>query len=330
MDTAKFLEILRITLPVFALLALGNVLSRVGKMNEQHQAFLNWLVYYISLPALIFAGMAVQPIQSLLNLDFIAVTLLAMAVVLLLYAGLAFAMRLDKRVAVIMVFSTYWSNVAYMGFPLAESAFPFPERGFLFAAIVNAVSMPVFAALTFVMIGLTSEKKQSVGRSLRDGFLNPIIIASIAGLAYSLAAGALRVGEPGGLVLPGAVGELLGIGESVMKNVGTMGLSLALIAIGGRLRFHSFGKKALPMSLAVCGKLLVLPLITLFMMRILFPSAARDVAGSAVLLMTMPTAVTAAVVAAKFKLDQEFVSSILVMSMLCSVIMIPVWLYVVL
>jgi predicted permease len=328
MDTAKFLEILRITLPVFALLALGNVLSRVGKMNEQHQAFLNWLVYYISLPALIFAGMAVQPIQSLLNLDFIAVTILAMAVVLLLYAGLAVVMRLDKRIAVIMVFSTYWSNVAYMGFPLAESAFG--ARGFLFAAIVNAVSMPAFAALTFVMIGLTSEKKQSVGRSLRDGFLNPIIIASIAGLAYSLAAGALRVGEPGGLVLPGPVGELLGIGESVMKNVGTMGLSLALIAIGGRLRFHSFGKKALPMSLAVCGKLVVLPLITLFMMRILFPSAARDVTGSAVLLMTMPTAVTAAVVAAKFKLDQDFVSSILVMSMLCSVIMIPVWLYVVL
>jgi len=328
MDTAKFLEILRITLPVFALLGLGNILSRAGKMTEQHQAFLNWLVYYISLPALIFAGMAVQPIRSLLNADFIVVTLLAMAAILVLFAALAFAIRLDKRAAVVMIFSTYWSNVAYMGFPLAESAFG--ERGFLFAAIVNAVSMPVFVAATFVMIGLTAEKRQSVGRSLRDAFLNPIIIASIAGIAYSWAAGALRVGEPGGLVLPGAVSEMLGICETAMKNVGTMGLSLALIAVGGRLRFHSFGKKALPMSLAVCGKLVVLPLITLLMMRALFPSAPKDVTASAVLLMTMPTAVTGAVVAAKFKLDEEFVSSILVMSMLCSVVMIPVWLYVVL
>jgi predicted permease len=109
-----------------------------------------------------------------------------------------------------------------------------------------------------------------------------------------------------------------------------MGLSLALLAIGGKLRFRSFGKNVPALALSVAGKLLILPLITLGIMRYFFPAAEKDAVGSAVLLMTMPSAVTGAVIAAKFKLDEEFVSAVLATSMLCSVVMIPVWLYVVL
>ena len=328
MDTAKFLEILRITLPVFALLGLGNVLSRTGKMTESHQAFLNWLVYYISLPALIFVGMAVQPIGSLLDVDFIVTTLFAMLAICLIYVLIALVLRLDKKIAVIMIFSTYWSNCAYMGFPLAESAFG--ERGFLMAAILNAISMPIMVVVSFVMVGLCSEKKQGIAKSLRDGFVNPIIIASVAGIVWSWAAGILGVGGDGFGTMPLVVGEGFGIGEKILKSVGTMGLSLALIAVGGKLRFRSFGKNILPMSLAVAGKLALLPMITWVIMRTLFPSAHWDVFASAILLMSMPTAVTCAVIAAKFRLNEEFVSSVLAVSMIGSVVTIPVWLYIVL
>jgi hypothetical protein len=328
MDTEKLFEILRITLPVFALLGLGNLLSRAGRMNEGHQFFLNWLVYYISLPALIFVGMAVQPIRSLLNFDFIVTTQLAMLTVFALFVAISVILRLDRRIAVVMIFSTYWSNVAYMGFPLAESAFG--ERGFLLAAIINAVTMPIMVAITFVMIGVCSEKKQSIWRSLRDALVNPIILASIAGILWSWSAGALRLDGDGFNALPLAVRELLGVGEQIMRSVGTMGLSLALIAVGGRLRFRSFGKNAVPLALAVAGKLVVLPLIAFAIMRLLYPSVPKDVFGSTILLMTMPTAVTCAVIAAKFKLNEEFVSSVLAVSMMGGIIMIPVWLYIVL
>jgi len=328
MDTSKFLEIIRITLPVFALLGLGNVLSRAGKMTDSHQSFLNWIVYYISMPALIFVAMAAQPMRSLLQLDFIFGIVLAMSAIFIIYVLLSVVMRLDRRLAVIMIFSTYWSNCAYMGFPLTESAYG--ERGLLFAAIVNAVNMPIFVAITFVMIGVCSEKRQGIGKSLRDAFLNPIILASIAGILWSLAAGFLGVDGDGFGRLPIAVREGLGIGERVLRPVGTMGLSLALIAVGGKLRFRTFGKNVLPMCLAVAGKLLILPFVTLVLMRILWPSSAGDAVGAAVLLMTMPTAVTGAVIAAKFRLDEEFVSAVLALSMLCSVVMIPVWLYIVL
>jgi predicted permease len=331
MDTAKLLEIFRITFPVFALLGLGNALSRMGKLTEQHRSFLNWLAYYISLPALIFVGMATQPFSDILNFGFIAATTGAMLLIFSVFVLISAIMRLEKKFAAVLIFSTYWSNVAYMGFSLAESAFG--ERGFLFAAIVNAVSMPAMVCITFVMIGLCAGDRTKGGilKSVRGAVINPIILSSIAGILWAWAADALGLaGQEGAAKLPTALRETFGIGETVLRNVGTMGLWLALMAIGAKLRFHAIGKNIPALGLAVAGKLLILPLITLGIMRYVFPAAERDVAGSAVLLMTMPTAVTAAVISAKFKLDEEFVSAVLATSVLASVVMIPAWLYVVL
>jgi len=325
MDTSKLLEILRITLPVFAMLALGNVLSRAKKMNEVHQTFLNWLVYYISLPALIFVGMAAQPIRSLMRADFIWTTLGSMLLIMAIFIVIALAMRLEKKTAVIMVFFTYWSNCAYMGFPLSQSAFG--ETGFLMAAILNSVTMPVLVSMTFVMISFCSDKRQSVLKSIRDALLNPIILASVGGILYALCADLLGFGEGGGRRLPAVAGELLGVCETALKTVGNMGISLALIAVGGKLRFRFFGRNVLPLALSAAGKLVLLPLMALLIMRYFFPQADPAVRGSAVLLMVMPAAVTGAVISAKFGLNEEFVTAALAASMLGSVLAIPVWLY---
>jgi predicted permease len=328
MDTSKLIEILRITLPVFAMLALGNVLSRAKKMDESRQAFLNWLVYYISLPALIFVGMAAQPIRNLMHADFIWTTLASMSLILAIFIVVALSMRLDRKTAVVMVFSTYWSNCAYMGFPLSQSAFG--DTGFLMAAILNAVTMPILVAVTFVMVSFCSAKRQSMFKSVRDALLNPIILASAAGILYSFCTDLLGFGEGGDRRLPIVAKELLGICETALKTVGTMGITLALIAVGGKLRFRFFGKNVLPLILSAVGKLAILPLITLLIMRYFFPEASPAVAGSAVLLMAMPAAVTGAVVSAKFGLNEEFVSAVLAVSMLGSVAAIPVWLYILL
>jgi predicted permease len=194
--------------------------------------------------------------------------------------------------------------------------------------------VPILVAISFVMIDTYASNRRKRGgffQSLRAALINPVIIASIAGLSFSLAAGLLGFGDnETSPSLPVIVKEALGICEIILKNVGTIGLSLALIAVGGKIRFRSIRKNVGPMSLAVTGKLIILPLMTLYTMRLLFPSADKDVTGAAVLLMTMPTAVTVAVIAAKFKLEEEFVSSVLAVSMLGGVVMIPVWLYVVL
>ncbi|GBU27927.1 hypothetical protein R84B8_01473 [Treponema sp. R8-4-B8] len=135
------------------------------------------------------------------------------------------------------------------------------------------------------MISFCSDKHQSVLKSIRDALLNPIILASIAGILYALCADLLGFGEGSGRRLPAVAGELLGVCETALKTVGTMGISLALIAVGGKLRFRFFGKNVLPLVLSTAGKLALLPFIALLIMRNFFPQADPAVTGSAVLLM---------------------------------------------
>ncbi|MDR0307965.1 MAG: AEC family transporter [Chitinispirillales bacterium] len=328
MDTTRLIEILQITLPVFAIMGVGNIISRTGKMTGEHRTFLNWLVYYICLPVLIFTALVAQPFGSLFGIDLIIGTFLSMLAVFLFYAALAAVLRIKGKTAIVMIFSTYWANVAYMGFPLSVSAFG--DKGLVQAAIVNAVSMPAFIAVTFIMISFYTDKRSNnIFASLRGALINPVVLASVIGLTAAWAADALGFnGE--NAAIPIAAKETFAICESILKMIGSMGLPLALLSVGGNLRLSSLGKKRLPLVLAVAGKLILVPLITLIIMRTFFASAQKEVTGAAVLLMATPMAVAASVVAAKFKLDEQFVSSILAVSTVLSVVTIPFWLYIIL
>ncbi|MDR2727900.1 MAG: AEC family transporter, partial [Chitinispirillales bacterium] len=187
MDSSRVLEILRITVPVFVMMGIGNLLSRTGKMTGEHQSFLNWIVYYICLPVLIFAGLVGQPFRSLFNTDLIFSTLLALLAVFLIFAIGCALFRVNGKFAVVMIYCAYWANVAYIGFPLSASAFG--ERGLRYAAIVNAISMPVFVIAAFIMISFYSEKRPNRFLiSLKDALVNPIILASVIGLIAAFAA----------------------------------------------------------------------------------------------------------------------------------------------
>jgi len=328
MDSNRLLEILRITVPVFIMMGIGNLLSRTGKMTEEHQSFLNWLVYYICLPVLIFTGLVGQPFRSLFNTDLIFGTLLALLAVFLIFAIGTFLFRVDGKFAVVMIYSAYWANVAYMGFPLSASAFG--EKGLTDAAIVNAISMPVFVVIAFFMISFYSEKRpNSFLTPLKDALVNPIILASVIGLIAAFIADAFLLSEESRVLSP-AITNTFAISKSILEMTGTMGLPLALIAVGGKLRFRSLGKNKTELFLVVFGKLILLPLLTLIIIRTLFPSAQKEVTGAAVLLMATPAAVAASIVTAKFRLNDQFTSSVLAVSTVFSVITIPFWLYIVL
>ncbi|MFP4164971.1 MAG: AEC family transporter [Chitinispirillaceae bacterium] len=326
MNPEKMFEVLRITLPVFALMGIGNLLSRRRIMTESHQAFLNGLAYYLSLPALIFSELASQPFHELLNGVVIFSTLISISIIFVLYAAGAFIFKLRKSLAAVMIFGTYWANAAYIGFPLVSSAFG-AERGLTLAAIVNAFSLPVFIAVAFVLLGFSrNDGQRSVIHSISNAVINPIVIAAFSGLLVSWFASALNL-QSEKTSLPLIVQEAVASVNSFLKLVGTMGLPLALLSVGGKLHFRAFRENLIPLSFTIAGKLIFLPLTTFLVIKTLFPTADRTVTGVAVLLMATPVAVATSVVSSKFKVEEQFVSSLLAVSTVLSIITIPLWLY---
>lgn len=329
MNVEKLFEVLRITLPVFALMGMGNLLSRRRIMTGSHQNFLNGLAYYLSLPALIFIELASQPFDELLDKVVIFSTLISISVVFVLYAAGAFVFRLRKGLAAVVIFGTYWANAAYIGFPLVSSAFG-AERGLALAAVVNAFSLPIFISVAFVLLGISREdSERNMLHSIRSALVNPIVIAAVSGLLVAWISSALKLNDEN-VSLPLVAQEAVASVDSFLRLVGTMGLPLALLAVGGKLHLRAFKKNLIPLSFTVAGKLILLPLVTFLVIKILFPSTDKVVTGVAVLLMATPVAVATSVVSSKFKVEEQFTSSLLVVSTIFSVITIPLWLYIIL
>ena len=322
----RLLQVVEICLPLFALIGLGAWLRVRGILHAAALEFLTWLVYWFSLPILIFFGVARQPFAELMDAAVIGSTLGATAVGLLVGMGLRRVAPEGLRGAVTV--APFFANVAYLGFPLAQNAFGAP--GLTTAGIVNAFTMPVFVSLGVLALGRDPVSVDEGGppRALwRTVAGNPIILAAAGGVAVSLVFGAWA---PGVAVasrpwLAGAAGLVV----AVCEPLGTVGLPLALLSVGANLRWRTEGPAA-PTGLLVglAGiKLLLAPALTWGLCRLLFPEAAAAKVGTAVLLMACPTSVGFFVIARGRADRSAFVATLLALTTLGSCVTLPCWVW---
>ena len=318
------LTVITVCAPLFAMVAFGALLKRTGALSDEAHRFVTGLVYRYSLPVLVFTGVCKTDFQSLLNPAVIVSTLGSAAVLVLLCWAGSHVLARDVRGPVITV--SYLGNLSYLGFPLAMNAFG--EEGLVYAGIVNAFAMPTFVVAGVLILSLGMKEKRSMWAQMKVGLLNPVVIAAFAGILTSLvvhetALGAIVEGNE-------AARRLIGIASAVLAPVAAMGLPLALIAVGGSLRFAHVRRHIV--LLGVCGllKLVAAPLLTLALCWWLFPGAERAAVGTAVLLMACPVSVALYVISERFQTEPAFVAAALATTTAASCITIPLWVAVVL
>lgn len=314
----RFLTVLEICLPVFALMGLGRLLSRRGLMGRAEREFLNALIYYLALPALIFVNVADLPPSRFANPSLLFSSMGAVLLSALLFMALAAALRLRGTLAAAFVFGTFWANITYMGFPLAKNAFG--EEGLALAALLNAFTMPFFVVTAFALLALyVRDEKMRLGSRLREALVNPIVLAALLGIVTAFLRPLLPDAPPlraGGRVF-----------FSFLSLTGSMGLPLALIAIGGALQWENLkGRKNL-LALTVSAKLVLMPLLCALLLQGFFPQVAGAERGVPVLLMAMPNAVGSFVISRQLQVEEDFVAAQVILSTILSVITIPVWLF---
>lgn len=326
-DIRRLWEVLRICIPVFALIGVGRVLAWIGFMRGEHRAFLNKLVYAICLPTLIFSGVARQHPDQFGNMALLIPSLAGILVGAGVFWGLSRLLGYQGRFAAAFIFGTFWANVTYMGFPLSENAYG--AEGLGVAAIYNAFCMPFFVILAFLVIGVHGAgiPGEPLLSKVRGAVWNPVVGSALLGGLFAVGLGMFR-DESGVLDLPGSVVGLVEMASRVLDLIGRPGLPLALLSIGGALRLHAVRGRIVPLILVVTGKLVLVPGVSYLVLRLWFPDADPVVAGVVVLLGGMPNAVASYVIACKIGVEEAFVSTMLVVSTLVSMVTIPVWLYV--
>ena len=327
MDWQRLQDVLVVCVPVFMMIAVGKLLERRGILNAEHRNFANWLTYNLALPALIFTAVAKQRVSNLINIPLLAGPLIAIALLTVLFIVLARLFKLRGSLAAAFVFGTFWANVSYMGFPLARNAFG--ENGMRNAAIYNAFIMPTFVVLAFVLIGFYGgETKGGFADKIRRAFVNPIVLAAVAGIVVAFAGEIFR-NEDGVFQAPALLASGLEMTGSFLNLLGAMGLPLALLAVGGSMHLTEIRKRFGLLVLVLIGKLILLPLATLLVIRLFFPATDPVTLAVAVTLSATPNAVASFVVSRQIGVEEGFVSSMLVISTALSVLSLPVWLYLV-
>ncbi len=328
MDLTRVLDVLVICVPVFAVMGLGKLLERKGHLNDGHCSFINWLVYHFSLPALIFNAVARQRFDSFFDAALIVMPLLALLLVTAVAMLVAKLKGFKGGFAAAFVFGTFWANATYVGFPLCINAFGLP--GEAKAAVYNAFVVPFFILIGYLLIGFygAGSGDTKIGARIRKALVNPILLAAVAGVIVVLIADGFRAGD-GSLQLPFPVVSTALLTGSFLKLIGAMGLPLALLSIGASLKWEQSRRHLGALSWTVGCKLILLPLVTLSLIRWLVPAADPVSLGTAVILAATPNAVACYVISCQLGIEKAFVATMLIVSTGLSVVTIPVWMYVI-
>ena len=185
------LTILNLALPFFGLIATGFIAARIFRIPEDGLAWLNILIVYVALPALIFLTIAATPFDKLIDWPFIFATTLSTGIIyFILFAIAIFILHTRITAAAIQATSASYGNVGYMGLPLAvaffgqEAAVP-AALIFCFDCTLQHVLTPFLATLGRSEAARSRNISTESATAIRSIFTHPFILATIAGFIAS-------------------------------------------------------------------------------------------------------------------------------------------------
>lgn len=282
-------------------MAMGYLAHRLGYLGGETDQKLSKIILNITMPCLIVASVATgdelpgaAEILSVLKVAavFYGMELLVSAVVSRLLGGT------DKQKGV-WRYTLVFPNMAFIGYPVAVALFG-PEALFYAVILVLPFNLLAYSLGPLMLAGRAKFRWQQL--------TSPCIIASVIALVVAL----------GHIRLPAIVGECAGF-------VGDLTTPLSLLVVGSLLAGLTVGKVfASPRLWALTAvRLLVLPAL-LWLLLGWMNVEPPMVAGIAVILMAMPTAVNGSMLSMEYGGDTECMAQITFLTTLVSIITIPV------
>jgi len=301
--------ILNVTLPVFAIIALGWLMGRAGVLGDAATEALNKFVYWVALPPALFLATARNPIGEFINGPFLGAFLGSMLAIFALGAVLGRVLhKSPPQVIVMQALNACFSNTGYMGIPLFIAAYG--PGGVAPAALATVVMSAIMVGLAVVALELAGASGKGVGAALSDVVRalgrNPLVVAPVAGLVLSA----------GGVALPQ---PLVTFSELTGAAAGPCALFAIGLFLAGRPIAGQIGEVAWISAL----KLLVQPALCWWLATRVF-HLDPDWTAAAVILAALPTGALTFVVAQQYRVYVERTSTAILATTVISMITLSV------
>jgi malonate transporter len=299
-------------LPIFALIAAGWGIRRVGILGPHATSELNRFVVYLAMPALLFDIVANAHWREIWQPGFIATFGFGVAVVFA--ATLFFRLYRARHLvdAAIDGLNAAYANTGFVGFPLVMAVLGPAALAPTMIAVIITVCVLTAVALIIIEVGLQTEKHpgRMAGKVIVSLLRNPLLLTPLFG--------AIFLGF--GLSVPTPM-------ESFLKLLGGAASPCALVALGLFMAEKREGDRVASgtTGLLVSLKLVSQPLVTWGLATYIF-HLTPPLTHAAVLLAALPTGTGPFMVAEFYNREAGITSSVVLFSTIASLLTITIYL----
>lgn len=290
-------------LPIFALVMTGFIAKRLLPQAELWQG-IEKLFYYLFFPILLILEISKADFSKGGLLDALTAPFLATLIIAIIVFILKYLFKIENK----LFTSVFQGSIRYSSYIfIALSHALFGEEGIVLSGVFMAymiITVNVLSISVMNVYGDSKGHKKSLGSIVIALAKNPLIIGVLIGLLLNVL----------GIHITGVV-------RQYFAYLGDTALPLSLMSVGAGLIIMIDIKKMLSIMLTIFLKLLMMPLLTIFILSVL--GATGTPANIALLFAALPSASSAYILSQQMGGDSEAMASIITWSTLLSILTIP-------
>ncbi|MBQ2952329.1 MAG: AEC family transporter [Clostridia bacterium] len=235
-------------LPLFLMIMLGMFLRRIGMLEEKVRQSLNKLCFKVFLPIYLFNNIyEIEDISKAFDLRLILFACIGLVAAFCVMMALVPRFEKKNSRRGVMIQAMFRSNFALFGLPLAETLCTKEFIGP--TSLLLGLTVPIFNILAVISLETFRGGKPSVKKMLRGIAANPLIIASLLGIAFYC------LKTYAGFILPTS------LHKGTLVKLGNVATPLSLVALGSQFVFSSVKNFKWQLFFTVLVRLVVLPLV---------------------------------------------------------------------
>lgn len=282
------------------LLLAGFIAKKVGIINDAVNKKLSELLLMVTSPMLIFTSFLMEyEEEKLVNAFYIIALGTVMFIISIFAAEKIFFTKQPEGKRAVIKSAMVFSNCGFMGFPLVDSIFG--QEGVFYASIYLVVFNIV--VWTYGVMVFSGKANFNIKKML----LTPAMVAVYLGITVFL----FQINIPFPI-------------KNAAQMTGNMTTPLSMIIIGAIIESANLKDALSDIQVYILSimRLLFMPLLAYFLVMFIdIPKIASDIC---IVVLAMPMSVNAAVFAEKFETEPLFVSKVVTVSTLLSMLTIPI------
>lgn len=319
--TDAFVFAANAVLPIVLMIALGYIFKRIKLFNQGFLDVGNKLTFRVLIPALLYYN--IYGIGSLgeINFGFVLYGIGAILAIFLIATVVTCLFTKDSGKRGALIQSTFRSNYAIIGLPLASALFG--DKGAAAAGVMSAFCVPTFnilAVITLTIFNNSSQKgKIDIKKILLGIVKNPLIIGTVLGL--------ITLGIRELFVMCDISFRLKDIGFlykslEFLKSICT---PFALLVLGGKFEFSAVKRQLKYIIFGTVIRTVAVPVIALSIAYFLIPGLSGEHFATYIAVFGTPVAVASAIMAKEMNADDELAGQLVVWTSIVSTVTIFIY-----